>query len=224
MTATARRVADLLYGADHELVWPRIHPPEDSIEGWNGQHEALLWVAQNYGPILVDVGVWKGQSTLTMAGELRRCEKDACVIAVDTFLGSADLWDKDDFVAMSSPRGFDRYSGMPDLYGRFLSNVGRADLKDFVVPMPQTSTIAAAVLKRKGIRPNAVHIDASHDYESVLFDAQIWWGILAPGGVLIGDDYDECHPALVAAVNVFAAEAVRPIETRPPKWIVKKPL
>jgi len=34
-----------------------------------------------------------------------------------------------------------------------------------------------------------LHIDAGHDYLSVMADLKAWWPQLNPGGVLIGDDY-----------------------------------
>jgi hypothetical protein len=40
----------------------------------------------------VDVGVWKGQSAVTLARAMARHVPEGAVIAVDTFLGSPEHW------------------------------------------------------------------------------------------------------------------------------------
>jgi hypothetical protein len=89
--------------------------------------------------------------------------------------------------------------------------------------MPQTSTTAAIILKRLRIAATIVHIDASHEYEEVVRDAMLYWGILAPGGYLIGDDYDESWPGVVRAAGEFSARVNRPLKIEFPKWILQKP-
>lgn len=90
---------------------------------------------------MIDVGVWKGQSTIAMARAMKDEGIDGCVIAVDTFLGSAEHWDP-------ARNLFTRSHGFPDIYGTFLANVHAAGVTGYVVPMPQTSANAAIVLRR----------------------------------------------------------------------------
>jgi hypothetical protein len=89
------------------------------------------------------------------------------------------------------------------------------------VPLPQTSENAAVILKRLGLRPGLVHVDAAHGYELVRRDAAVWWDLLLPGGILIGDDFP--WPGVRRAVEEFAAEAGQVLEVRDPKWIIRKP-
>lgn len=56
---------------------------------------------------------------------------------------------------------FPRRHGMPLLYEQFLTNVVRREVQEYAVPLPQTSETAAAILKRLGIRPDLVHLDAA---------------------------------------------------------------
>ena len=207
-------VMQALYGHD---VWDGFipEPAAAEVQGWNGTHPSLSRLAQVAGgATVVDVGVWKGQSTITMAAEMKRHDIDGCVIAVDTFLGSPEHWD----MAM-----FNRRFGMPDLYRTFMSNVVHAGVSDYVVPLPQTSVTAAAVLRMRSISAAVVHVDAAHAYEEALRDAEEYWELLLPGGSLIGDDYDVAWPGVVRAAGEFCARHSRPLQIEPPKWIVTKP-
>jgi len=193
--------------------------PEDR-QGWNSQHPAFEEIIRNVRPdIVIDVGVWKGASTILMADLLKRHAVPGAVIAVDTFLGNLEHWDRTSGFAGLFQSRF----GRPLLYEQFLSNVVRAGAHDRIVPLPQTPTIAGLLLAKIGVQAGMIHIDASHDYEDVLNDARIYWDLLAPGGFLIGDDYNTDWPEVIEAADVFAAEKAVPLMNAPPKWIVRKP-
>ena len=78
-------IIDRLYaGADPFLNFPDSLYQVDT-QGWNSQHPYLSRAIDVARPkIIVEIGVWKGGSTLFMAEHLRRLELDAVVIAVDT--------------------------------------------------------------------------------------------------------------------------------------------
>jgi Methyltransferase domain len=186
-------------------------------QGWNSNHPAFEQIIRNTRPdIIIDVGVWKGASTIVLADLLRSHNVPGAVIGIDTFLGSAEHCDQTSGFAGLIQHRF----GRPLLYEQFLSNVVRAGAKDLIVPLPQTTAIAGLLLSRIGVQAGLIHIDASHEYEDVLNDARIYWDILAPGGFLIGDDYIEDWPDVVDA---FAAEVNLPLMSSPPKWIIRKP-
>lgn len=218
-------------GSVHHEVMQRIHGsdvyagfvpmfPEDR-QGWNSQHPVFDQIIRAIRPgIVVDVGVWKGASTIYLAELMKSTGIAGTVIAVDTFLGSVEHWDRNSGFAGLIPRRF----GMPLLYEQFLSNVVRCGAQDRVVPLPQTSTTASLLLRRVGVQAGLIHIDASHEYEDVLRDARAYWDILAPGGFLVGDDYDQYWPGVVQAANQFATEKGLQLMTSTPKWIVRKPV
>ena len=168
--------------------------------------------------LFVDVGVWKGQSTIYVAETMRRAGRDGCVLAVDTFLGSAEHWTNDG-------GAFTRRHGRPDLYEAFLDNVFLAGVADLVVPMPQTSLTAAALLLGAGLQAGAVHIDAGHAFEEVVADDRAFWKLLAPGGFLVGDDYVDAWPGVVEGAHAFALEVGEDtcaMELALPKWVLRK--
>ncbi len=215
MPALQQTIMHTLYGAD---IWQGFTPTavQERLEGWNGDHPSLRQLVVTPGAkTVVDVGVWKGLSTINMARSMQSAGIDGCVVAVDTFLGSIEHWD---------PKAnlLQRRHGQPNLYDIFLSNVHSAGLRDFVVPLPQTSVTAAAILRRYGIEAAVVHIDAAHEYEEVLRDARDYWKILGGGGYLIGDDYHVTWPGVVRAAGQFSAEVLRPLRIDEPKWILQK--
>jgi predicted O-methyltransferase YrrM len=216
MPELQRIIMQKLYRHD---VWDRFTPDAapGEVEGWNGSHPSLARLTQARGnATVVDVGVWKGQSTITMARAMKTAGVDGCVIAVDTFLGSAEHWD-------TARNLFTRSNGFPNIYQTFLANVHAAGITDYVVPMPQTSVNAAMILRQLRITASVIHVDAAHEYESVLNDAQEYWNILAPGGYLIGDDYHPSWPGVIRAAGELSARLCRPLSIESPKWILQKP-
>jgi hypothetical protein len=169
---------------------------------------------------VIDVGVWKGGSTIYLAELLRRDGTAGTVISVDTFLGSLEHWNRDSGLFNMIPRR----NGMPLLYDQFLSNLVWRGVTGFVVPLPQTSVTAALLLRRLGIQAGLIHIDASHEYDDVLKDSRVYWDLLEPGGYLIGDDYHPYWPEVIRAADDFAREKGVPLSAQDPKWIVRKPL
>lgn len=204
-----------LYGRD---IWEGFSPKNTDapVQGWNGEHPSLSRLVSSAGPKAVaDVGVWKGQSTINMARAMQSLGIDGVVIAIDTFLGSPEHWSR-------GTELFDRTHGLPDLYWTFMSNVARADLTQYVIPMPQTSSTAANLLKQLQISLNIVHVDAAHEYREALQDAEDYWPLIQNGGYLIGDDYHITWPGIIRAAGEFSARVCKPLSIEPPKWILQK--
>ena len=174
----------LFFGRDPLKDFPKDRFATD-LQGWHSDHPYLTRAIADVRPaIVVEVGVWKGASVVTMAKEIKRLKLDAVVIAIDTWLGSSEhyLWEK--FIP-----DLDFEFGYPRLYHKFAANICNEGLADIVVPLPLDSINAFQLLKEKAIRPDVLHIDAGHDYLSVMADLKAWWPQLKEGGVLIGDDY-----------------------------------
>ena len=187
------------------------------IEGWNGQHplfDRLLDIRS--GRVIIDVGVWKGQSTECLAELLRTRQIDGCVIAVDTFLGGLDHM-------LEHQQRYRMVDARPDLMQTFLDNMARAGLCDFVLPLAQVPTLAAKLLRRRGVSACLVHLDNSRSFDEALADARAFWPLVEPGGHLVGDDYVENWPEVIAAAKEFAASSGMTLEAEWPKWYVRKP-
>jgi hypothetical protein len=177
----------------------RLYRPDQA--GWGSDHHYLSEAVDRLRPkIVVEIGVWNGASTRTMADRLIQGRMDGAVICVDTWLGSSEHWISDKF-----------FSDLHFSFGRshkqwvFMANMVEWGLSEVVVPLPLDSLNAAPVLQHHRIVPDLIHLDGGHDYESVAADLRTWWPLLRPGGMLIGDDYyAEVHwPGVKRAFDEF---------------------
>ena len=67
-------------------------------QGWNSDHPFLADTLRTVRPgLVVEIGVWKGGSTIHMASVLRDAGIDGVVLAVDTWLGSWEHWQQDEW-------------------------------------------------------------------------------------------------------------------------------
>jgi predicted O-methyltransferase YrrM len=117
-------------------------------------------------------------------------------------------------------------NGHPALYYKFLSNVIHEGVADYVLPMPIDSLNAAQVLSSLNIKPDMIHLDGGHDYESVMADLRVWWPMLAQGGTLVGDDYymnGTWATVRAAFDDFFGVLNLTPIENTAGKCRVRKP-
>ena len=190
-------LAKLRHGDDPYKGFParRFRP---DLQGWNATHAFLTeTLVENKPSVVVEVGVWKGASVLTMAAQLKEMKSDLVIIAVDTWLGSSEHWLSNYFEDLICVNGY------PSIYYTFLTNVVESGLAPYVLPLPVDSATAYNILKVKGVRPDVVHIDASHDYKSVQADLAMWWELLQPGGTLISDDYGDVWLTVKCAVDDF---------------------
>jgi hypothetical protein len=156
-------------GVNPYYGFPLATVPVDT-QGWGSTHPYLRDKTPHEGRyVIVEVGVWKGASSIHMAEALRDRNVDGCVIAVDTWLGSADHWAADGWWSELGMQ-----FGYPSLQRKFMRNVLEARLSDYIVPLPLDSINASSVIFNFGIRPDIVHIDGGHEYASVRSDLVAW--------------------------------------------------
>lgn len=171
-------------GRDPFIGFPRNVFAHD-LQGWGDQHPYIReTVIQKRPRVVVEVGVWKGATTIAMAKCLKEIGQDGVVIAVDTWLGAWDHWINDEWFEHLGFSG-----GSPMIMKKFMNNVCVENVEDVVLPLPLDSLNAAYVLKHFGVFADVIHIDGGHDYEAVMADLLAWWPVLSEGGVLVGDDY-----------------------------------
>ena len=148
---------------DKELTHPM------KIKGWlNQQEQDILWRLAQGRKTIVEIGALYGRSTAVLA------QHADLLFSVDHQLGSVtDVVD--------SPL---------ERYIQFLRNmVGIGKLGVNVVPMLMSSQDANTYLAETKI--DMVWIDASHDFESVIFDLHLWATmVMINGGVVCGYDWN----------------------------------
>ena len=101
------------------------------LQGWGGDHKIFEDLISKIKPnVIIEVGIWKGQSTINMANILKKYNIDGKIYCVDTFLGSADMWDQ---VLMLNEFQY------PQIYYQFLSNVFITENERYIIPCLNTS-------------------------------------------------------------------------------------
>ncbi|WP_439109971.1 class I SAM-dependent methyltransferase [Lentibacter sp.] len=187
------------------------------LSGWNSTHWFFRSLLSEFKPkLILELGVWKGKSSIHMAHEAKRLGLETEIVAIDTWLGSSAHLSSKGRRQELSPR-----NGYPTLYETFLANVYSEGMQDVIVPLPMDGNSAAYALKRLGVKADMIHIDASHEYEACLSDFRNYWELLADDGVMLCDDYGN-WPEVSRAVCQFAAEVDRPIWTTMAKAIICK--
>ena len=141
------------------------------IDGWFNQSDAQVYESiieqLQDGANVLEVGAYKGRSTLCLAQLIRASGKDIKIHVVDTFTG-------DDKV-MS-----------PDIFKEFTDNL--CPYKDLLESV--SIGMSDEIAEDWGVTLDAVYIDASQDYKSICADIDSWIPHVRIGGYMGGHCYD----------------------------------
>jgi hypothetical protein len=159
----------------------------ESIEGWFDHNDVNLYeeivASANDSSIFVEIGCFKGRSTVAMCEIIEKHNKKIKFVAVDHFKGS---WEHQDDPTIKN------------LFKIFLENTKEYHNYFYIIPQP--SEHSAGFFEDKTI--DFVYIDASHDYESVKQDLNIWFTKIKVSGTIAGHDYG--WESVKQAVDEFA--------------------
>lgn len=170
---------------------------EQLIAGWNSTRPTFRTLIEQTRPkTIIEVGTWLGASAIHMAGICRELGLATKIYCVDTWLGAQEFWTTH---AESADRALRQKNGYPQVYFDFLANVVEHDHQETIMPVPNTSHIGSLILKHQGVTADLIYIDGSHEYEDVRLDIASYLSLLAPGGILFGDDAD--WPGVISAVR-----------------------
>ena len=175
-----------------------------SLQGWRSRHAAFDAVmAANRPKRIIEVGVWMGKAIVHMSRLAKSLGiEDVEILAVDTWLGSPEHWINEKWHESLRIEG-----GYPSIYKTFAANMIAQKLTDIVTPLPVPAETASVILTEFGVKADLVHLDAGHEYESVLADIRNFWPLVAEDGVIIGDDYlIGTYPGVEKAFKEYAAE------------------
>lgn len=205
----ARSVREFLWGEqDPYQLFPK-QPTTPPQKGWYSDHPVFEQIIAERRPRqLLEVGSLLGGSAVHIGQLLKKHGVDGALTCVDTFLGSCEHYLKG--------RGLWRRmlaSGRYNFFDEFLGNVEQGGVSDVVTPFVQTSANAARLFKQIGVKFDFIYLDASHEYADVLADLRAWYPLLAPGGVLVGDDFEDPWYEIIRAVMEFAEEIHHPLQT-----------
>jgi SAM-dependent methyltransferase len=177
-------------------------PTPGKLVGWYSDHPVFGKLLRRLRPArIAEVGSMLGASAIHMARIAHELDLDTEITCVDTFLGS-----REGYFELRGLRDGLLAGGRYGMFEEFLANVRAAGLERTVTPFPMTSINAARICAEKGLQFDLVYIDASHEYVDVLSDLRQWWPLVAPGGVLFGDDFEEPWFDIIRAGMQFADE------------------
>lgn len=202
------------------------------LQGWAPAPAAFDEIIQEFCPqSIIEVGTWMGLSATRFVQAMRDAGIGGHVLCIDTWLGAREMWDdgtSSDSYGLVQRDVDGRYdalalkNGYPQLYYQFLANVRHSEMQESITPFPQTSAIAARLLRSYGVQADLVYIDGSHDYEDVLADLKAYWPLVRPGGILMGDDLG--WAGVRQAVREFTTERGLTIREHPNQiwWTLTK--
>jgi hypothetical protein len=217
--ADPSQIRTMLHAVDPYADFDASRYPLD-LQGWGSETNAFHELIQEVKPnLIVEVGTWKGGSAIHMAEEVAKAGLNTQILCIDTWLGGLEFWTEQNVP--------DRYgslrlqNGWPQVYYQFLANVCHKGHQQRIIPFPQTSSIGALWLRFFGLNADLIYVDASHEEEDVYADVLNFWEVLAPNGVMFGDDWS--WDGVRVAVQRFARENGLEIRFAADKWVLDKP-
>lgn len=145
----------------------------DEVHGWlthsEGQLLFRLAKACTGRGVIVEIGSWKGKSTIWLAKGSRSGNK-VKIHAIDPHTGS--------------PEEAKSY-GKVLTFEEFTANVKNAGVDDTVIPIIKTSSEAAQEFREP---IELIFIDGDHQYDMVKLDFELWFPKVIDGGIMAFHD------------------------------------
>lgn len=190
-----------------------ISPKVKDIQGWIEDRAGitLYQLARFNAPTttVVELGSWKGKSTVWLGTGIKD-RGQGVVYAVDTWKGTPTERAHAELLKDYGP---------DQLCNEFAENIKKNELQEFVIPLRMT-TAEAARRWSPDIKIGLLFIDASHEYEDVRKDFELWSPHVAPGGLIVFDDvpYWAGPTKLVSELPKW----IQFLAYSPNQWITKK--
>lgn len=128
---------------------------------------ALYKIAETIDGNVIEVGSWKGGSTIVIASGL----KSGKIYAIDPHKNTTAH----------------EANKVSDTYSEFLENLKKFNVTDKVIPIRKTSEEAFRSWDKGNVE--MVYIDGNHDYEYAKYDIESWLNHLKKGGILVIHDF-----------------------------------
>jgi predicted O-methyltransferase YrrM len=186
-----------LYGGDSPLSFADERLIDDGYPHTNLRPELVRNVLRTFRPkFWLEFGSMLGGSAIRTADVIKELGAPTEIVCVDPFTGDVNMWDWERSLAQSGQWRFLRLErGRPTIYDRFLANVVAAGHADIILPIAATSTVGAKLLRRLhhqgrlSALPDVIYLDSAHEPNETYQELWMSWNLLAPGGVLMGDDW-----------------------------------
>jgi hypothetical protein len=157
---------------------------------------------------MAEFGSWEGASAIIFLESADNLGLDLKLICVDTWLGSAEHWDNS---FPNSEWSFERLGvvgGEPTVIETFRKSLRTRELLDKVEIVRAPTTHAVSFIAGHFPTVGLVYIDADHGFRAVSSDLQAAGKILAPGGLIAGDDWAWMSVRLAVAKFCLGTRAI----------------
>lgn len=193
----------------HQIVYrtePNIYEgfelPAGVTEGWADTHvneeamDLIRGLLQKPVQLMLEVGSGEGNSAVAWGAEVRK--NGGLLVCFDTWAGDLAQQMSE---AWREVMGWQE--GHAHLYERFLNRIIQADLTQTVLPVRAASPVAARMMGVLNYTVDAVYLDSAQEGGELYLDLSLYWDLLRPGGVLMGDDYMWFWPGVIHDVDLF---------------------
>lgn len=171
-----------------------------SIQGWfNYEFLFDVMVDRFNDCTFIEIGVWKGKSTVYLAQKIKQEKKNIKVLAVDTFEGTP---------SEKQHKNILQSDGI-SLLNQFKANLNTFKVKDIVTPIKQYSS---DFLKEYKGDVKFIFIDGDHTYEGVKKDIEAALPLLSKGCVLAGHDYGNAEGVNKAVHELIGVKKISVIK------------
>ena len=112
--------------------------------------------------------------------------------------------------------------GFPDLAETFRRRIATEGMENIIYPLALPSLLTARLLYLLGYQLDVIYVDSAHEVGETLVELHLFYLLLRPNGLLMGDDIG--WPAVSHDVDVFAkCHGLSVIRFGRKQWYVKKP-
>nr|ACD54616.1 unknown [Adineta vaga] len=183
----------LLYGSNTKNIyksWPNYHKKHFNRSYPYTSMTRLVFksIAQELSiplHLVVEIGSFIGKSSSNIGRVIQNNPAWAdktVLLCIDTWLGSVEHW-----IQERPLIGIE--FGRPTIYEQFLANMIEAELTNTVLPLSTPSLVGAQILLRHKLFPQIIFLDSAHLQGETLVELELYWELLQPGGILVGDDW-----------------------------------
>lgn len=108
----------------------------------------------------------------------------------------------------------------------FMRRIASEQLTEIVYPLPIPAQAGARLLYLLGYRVDVVYLDTAHERGETLAEAHLYFQLLRPGGLLVGDDIDTVFEAVNQDIRIFAKCQNATLEKMSDgfHWFIRKPI
>lgn len=156
---------------------------------WGGKSKIFEELILESTPkLILELGCFLGDSTITMANVLKKQNIEGVILTVDTWLGSQEHWLKNKCDLLHLYDNFE--NGISSLYNKCLRNIINAQVADYIVPVPTTTSTAFDIFLDLDFKFDMIYMDADHTKSVVYDDLNKYYKLLAKNGIIFGHDID----------------------------------